>query len=87
MHYLHYTHSVDKLGVRSVKYEFLGQPKEIARYYFYNPNKQNVFVSKHEHFLEKKFVLEKSNGSKIDLEKVQEPWTNILMEFKPMVAA
>ena len=60
----------DKLGARSVKCKFVGHPKEAARYYFYTPNEQKMFVSKHGHFLEKEFLLERSSGSKINLERV-----------------
>ena len=64
--------SSDKLGARSDKCKFVGYPKEIIGYYFYNSTKQKVFVSKHATFLEKKFLLEGTRGSKIVLE-VQEP--------------
>ena len=43
----------DKLGTKSKKCLFVGYPKETRGYYFYNPSKQKVFVSKHATFLEK----------------------------------
>ena len=43
----------DKLKTRSIKYKFVGYPKETLGYYFYNPKEQKVFVSKQVIFLEK----------------------------------
>ena len=63
--------ATDKLKARSVKFKFVGYPKEIARY-FYNPNEQKVFDSKHKQFLENEFLFEGSSGSKIDLKEDQE---------------
>ena len=54
---------------RTDKYKFVKYLKNIIRYYFYHLVKQKVFVSKHIILLEKEFVLEKSNGREIKLEK------------------
>ena len=50
----------------------MGYAKETRGYYFYNPLKQKVFVSKHATFLEKEFLKE-SSGSKIELDEVHDP--------------
>jgi len=55
--------------------------KNIIRYYFYHLVKQKVFVSKHIILLEKEFVLEKSNGREIKLEKNKK--TQIDIQMKP----
>ena len=44
-------------------------------YQFYNSLEQKVFVSKHVVFLEKEFRL-RDNGSKVELEEVQDAQTN-----------
>jgi hypothetical protein len=43
--------------------------KKIIGYYFYHLVKHKVFVSKYIILLRKEFVLEKSNGREIKLEK------------------
>jgi hypothetical protein len=59
------THIVsEKLGVNSDNYKFVGYPKELIGYYFYDLIEQKVFVSKYVTFLEKEFVLEKSSERK-----------------------
>jgi len=54
----------EKLGVKSDNYKFVGYPKELVGYYFYDLIEQKVFVSKYVTFLEKEFVLEKSSERK-----------------------
>ena len=61
----------DKLGSRSDKYLFVGYPKEIKKYYFYLSDEQKVFVSNRAIFLEKKFLGERINVSKIELDEVR----------------
>ena len=43
----------DKLDLKSDKCYFVRYPKESFGYYFYNPNEQKVFVSRHATFLER----------------------------------
>ena len=62
----------DKLGARSDKYIFTGYPKETKGYYFYLTDEQKVFVSLRAVFLKKKFLGERINTSKIELEKVRQ---------------
>ena len=61
----------DKLEPKSDKYLFVIYPKEIKRYYFYLTDKQKVFVSNRIIFLEKEFLGEGTNTSKIELDKVR----------------
>ena len=60
----------DKLGPRFDKCLFVGYPKEIKGYYFYPADKQKVFVSNRAVFLKKKFLGERTNTSKIELDEV-----------------
>ena len=62
---------IDKLGSRSDKCLFVGYPKEIKGYYFYLTDEQKVFVSNRTIFLEKKFLGEGTNTSKIELNEVR----------------
>ena len=63
----------DKLDSKSDKCYFVGYPKESFGYYFYNPNEQKVFVSKHATFIEREFILEMASVSQIELDEVCEP--------------
>ena len=63
----------DKLDSKSDKCYFVGYLKESFRYYFYNPNEQKVFVSRHATFLEREFILEMASSSQIELDEVREP--------------
>ena len=49
---------------------FVGYSKKIKEYYFYHPTEQNVIVSRHAIFLEKKFIQEGGSESNIELKKV-----------------
>ena len=62
---------LDELEDKSNKCLFIGYPKELMGYQFYNFLEQKVFVSKHIIFLEKEFLLRYS-GSKVELEEVQD---------------
>ena len=62
---------IDKLGPRSDKYLFVGYPKEIKGYYLYLTDEQKVFVRNRAIFLEKEFLGEGTNTSKIKLDKVR----------------
>ena len=63
----------DKFDLKLDKCYFVGYPKENFGYYFYNPNEQKVFVSRHATFLEREFILEMASGSQIELNEVREP--------------
>ena len=60
----------DKLEAKSDKCLFLGYPKEIMGYQFYNTLEQRLFVSKHVVFLEKEFLFREDSGSKVELSEV-----------------
>ena len=60
-----------KLESKSDKCFFVGYPKETKGYYFYNAEKQKLFVSNRAVFLEKEFLEEGMNNSKVELEEVQ----------------
>ena len=45
-------------------------------YQFYKTLEQRLFVSKHDVFLEKKFLLREDNGSKVGLSEVQDALTD-----------
>ena len=61
----------DKFGPRSDKCLFVAYPKETKGYYFYHADEQKVFVSNKTIFLEKEFLGEEINTSKIELDEVQ----------------
>ena len=60
----------DKLEAKSDKCLFVGYPKETIGYQFYNTLEQRSFVSKHDVFLEKEFILREDSGSKVELGEV-----------------
>ena len=60
----------DKLGAKYDKCLFVGYPKETMGYQFYNALEQRLFVSKHDIFLEKEFLLREDSGSKVELSEV-----------------
>ncbi|KAL2490948.1 Retrotransposon protein [Abeliophyllum distichum] len=74
----------DKLEAKSDKYLFVGYPKETVGYYFYNPIEMKVIISKHVVFLDKRFILRRNSGSKVDLEEVQETTNKIDQLDVPM---
>ena len=51
---------------------FIRYPKGIKGYYFYFADEQKVFVSNRTVFLEKEFLGEGTNASKVELDKVKE---------------
>ena len=61
----------DKLGSRSDRCLFVGYLNETKRYYFYLADEQKVFVSNRTVFLEKEFLGEGTNASKIELDEVR----------------
>ncbi|KAL2542000.1 Uncharacterized protein Adt_02978 [Abeliophyllum distichum] len=74
----------DKLEAKSDKCLFVGYPKETVGYYFYNPIEMKVIISKHVVFLDEGFILKDDNGSKVDLEEVQETINKIDQLDVPM---
>ena len=62
-----------KLEPKSDKCLFVGYPKEIRGYYFYNPSEGKVFVARTGVFLEKEFIYKGISGRSVELEEIQEP--------------
>ena len=52
---------------------FVGYPKETKGYYFYNASENKVFVARNGIFLEREHISKGTNGSKVQLEEIQEP--------------
>ncbi|KAK8560056.1 hypothetical protein V6N12_012859 [Hibiscus sabdariffa] len=65
-----------KLEPKSHKCTFVGYPKEIKGYYFFNPKENKVFVARTRVFLEKEFLSNNGNDSNIELEEVQQQQVN-----------
>ncbi|KAL0445205.1 UNVERIFIED_CONTAM: hypothetical protein Slati_2243200 [Sesamum latifolium] len=63
----------DKLDSRSSLCRFIGYPKETARYYFYDPSEQKVFVSRNAVFLEKDFSSDSRRDEVLFEESSEEP--------------
>ena len=63
---------IDKLRPRSDKYLFVGYTKKSKEYYFHLTEEQKVFVSNKTFFLEKKFLGEVTDASKVELDKVRQ---------------
>ncbi|KAM7507364.1 hypothetical protein LguiA_017817 [Lonicera macranthoides] len=61
-----------KLEPKSNKCFFVGYPKEIKGYYFYNPTENKVFVARNGVFLEREFLSKENSGSTIHLEEIRD---------------
>ncbi|CAL2256801.1 unnamed protein product [Prunus armeniaca] len=67
-------HDIEKLDARSEMCRFNRYLKETLGYYFYHPNKQNVFVARSARFLKIDFALDGTYVQKVKLkEKSREP--------------
>jgi hypothetical protein len=62
----------DKLTPKSDKSIFVGYPKKILGYYFYNRSEGKVFVAQNGVFLEKEFLKKEKSEQKVYLEEVQD---------------
>ena len=71
-----------KLGPKSEKCNFVGYPKEMKGYSFYNPLENKVFVARYAVFLERELVSRKDSGRKIDLDEDREPHNDIESELE-----
>ena len=63
----------DKLAPKSNKCLFVGYPKEIKGYYFYNASENKVFVARNGVFLEREFIFKGTSRSTVQLEEIQNP--------------
>jgi hypothetical protein len=59
----------DKLTPKSGKCFFVGYPRKIKEYYFYNKADGNVFVAHNGIFMEKEFLLKELVGARCNLKK------------------
>ncbi|KAL0291704.1 UNVERIFIED_CONTAM: Retrovirus-related Pol polyprotein from transposon TNT 1-94 [Sesamum calycinum] len=66
----------DKLDSRSSLCRFIGYPKEIAGYYFYDPTEQKVFVSRNAVFLERGFPTDTRRDELLLEESSEAPLSN-----------
>jgi hypothetical protein len=74
----------DKLTPKSDKYFFVGYPREIKEYYFYNKSECKVFVAHNCVFMEKEFLYKGVSGSKVQLEEIQETPKNVSAPTDPI---
>jgi hypothetical protein len=74
----------NKLTPKSDKYFFVGYPKKIKGYYFYNKAEGKVFVARNGVFIEKEFLCKRVSGSKVQLEEIQETPKNVLAPTDPI---
>nr|GFC50677.1 hypothetical protein [Tanacetum cinerariifolium] len=61
-------HTPDKIQQRSVKYIFVGYPKETMSYHFYYPPENKIVVERYADFLENDFILQKESERIVELE-------------------
>ncbi|KAJ9552277.1 hypothetical protein OSB04_016322 [Centaurea solstitialis] len=73
----------EKLKPKSDKCFFVGYPKTTVGYYFYNPDKNKVFVARNGKFLEEKFLKNESTRKDVDLQIVDENDTSPMVEPEP----
>ena len=67
----------DKLHPKSDKCCFVGYPREIKGYYFYNQEDAKVFIARNGVFLEKEFLLkDETSRNQVQLKEVRETLEN-----------
>ncbi|GJR43157.1 retrotransposon protein, putative, ty1-copia subclass [Tanacetum coccineum] len=66
----------DKMEPRSIKYIFVGYPKEMIGYSFYYPHENKVFIARNAEFLENSLINHEASGSLKDLKIIQEEDTH-----------
>ncbi|GJR93213.1 retrotransposon protein, putative, ty1-copia subclass [Tanacetum coccineum] len=66
----------DKLQQRSVKYIFVGYPKETMDYYFYFPPENKIVVARYVEFLEKNLLSHEISRRAEELKKIQDEDTS-----------
>ncbi|KAL0413350.1 UNVERIFIED_CONTAM: putative mitochondrial protein [Sesamum radiatum] len=75
----------DKLNSRSSLCRFIGYPKEIAGYYFYNLAEQKIFISRNAVFLKKGFPSDSRRDENLIEESSEEPQHDSITSFEPTV--
>jgi hypothetical protein len=68
----------DKFDPKFDKCFFIGYPKKIKCYYFYDRSGNKVFIAWHGVFLEEEFLSKERSGSKVTLEEIQDPLPDAL---------
>ncbi|GKE69589.1 retrotransposon protein, putative, ty1-copia subclass [Tanacetum coccineum] len=66
----------DKLQQRSVKYIFIGYPKETMGYYFYFPPENKTVVARYAKFFEKNLLSQEVSWRARELEEIQDKDTS-----------
>ncbi|GKD76367.1 retrotransposon protein, putative, ty1-copia subclass, partial [Tanacetum coccineum] len=66
----------DKLQHRSVKYIFIGYPKETMGYYFYFLPENKIVVARYAEFFEKNLITQEVSGRAVDLKEIQDEDTS-----------
>jgi hypothetical protein len=74
----------DKLTLKLDKYFFVGYPRKIKGYYFYNKAVGKVFVARNGVFMEKEILSKGVSGSKVHLEEIKETPKNISESNDPI---
>jgi hypothetical protein len=74
----------EKLTPKSDECFFVGYPREIKGYYFYNKAEGKVFVASNGIFMEKEFLSKGVGGSKVQLEEIQEISENVSAPTDPI---
>ncbi|GKA19614.1 retrotransposon protein, putative, ty1-copia subclass [Tanacetum coccineum] len=67
----------NKLQQRSVKYIFIGYPKETMCYYFYFLPENKIVVARYAEFFEKNLITQEVSGRAMDLEEIQDEETSL----------
>ncbi|KAJ9541966.1 hypothetical protein OSB04_028472 [Centaurea solstitialis] len=70
----------EKLKPKSDKCFFVGYPRTIVGYYFYNPEENKVFVARNGKLLEEKFLSSGNTRKDVDLQVVDEDNTTPIVE-------
>jgi hypothetical protein len=73
-----------KLTPKSDNYLFVRYPRETKGYYLYNKAEGKVFVARNGVFMEKEFLSKGVNGSKVQLEEIQETPKNVSAPTDPI---
>ncbi|KAL0295541.1 UNVERIFIED_CONTAM: hypothetical protein Scaly_3099600 [Sesamum calycinum] len=75
----------NKLDSRSSLCTFVGYLKETAGYYFYDPSKQKIFISRNVVFLKRGFPVDSRRDEVLLEESSEIPQQNDATSFEPLV--
>nr|GEV59677.1 retrotransposon protein, putative, Ty1-copia subclass [Tanacetum cinerariifolium] len=68
--------TLDKPQQRSIKYIFVGYPKETMSYYFYFQLENKIVVARYAEFLEKNLISQEVNGRAVELGDIHDEYTS-----------